>query len=66
MGVAMLPVVVRRFHATLVFTSNRDGNQELYALDIDSGAQHRLTNDPGAEYSRDGSKIIWNREPAGG
>jgi Tol biopolymer transport system component len=51
--------------ATLIFTSNRDGNQELYSLDVESGAQHRLTNDPGAdtgaEYSRDGSKIIWNR-----
>jgi hypothetical protein len=34
---------------------------------VESGAQHRLTDDPGAdtgaEYSRDGSKIIWNRVP---
>ena len=47
----------------IVFTSTRDGDIDLYEMDIDGSNQHRLTNDigydGGAFYSQDGQWIVW-------
>ncbi len=47
----------------IVFTSVRDGDLELYTMDIDGKNQQRLTNhigyDGGAFYSWDGKKIVF-------
>jgi TolB protein len=48
---------------TIVFTSDRDGDLELYAMDADGSNVRRLTNRPGydggAFFSADGSRIVW-------
>jgi TolB protein len=48
---------------TIVFTSDRDGDLELYAMDADGSNVRRLTHRPGydggAFFSADGSKIVW-------
>jgi Tol biopolymer transport system component len=47
----------------IVFTSVRDGDLELYEMDLDGSNQKRLTNhlgyDGGAFYSWDGKKIVF-------
>ena len=48
----------------IVFTSNRDGNFELYAIGVDGRGERRLTRTPrqdesGARYSRDGRRILY-------
>lgn len=47
----------------IVFTSARDGDLELYSMDIDGSNVKRLTYSPGydggAFFSHDGKKIIW-------
>lgn len=47
----------------IVFTSNRDGDPEVYVMDIDGSNQTRLTfgkgYDGGAFFSRDGNKIVF-------
>jgi TolB protein len=47
----------------IVFTSTRDGDPELYIMDIDGSNQTRLTfekgYDGGAFFSQDGSKIVF-------
>ena len=47
----------------IVFTSTRDGDPELYVMDIDGSNQTRLTfekgYDGGAFFSQDGSKIVF-------
>ena len=47
---------------SIVFTSNRDGDLELYRMDADGGNVKRLTEAPGYDgggfYSRDCSKIV--------
>jgi len=47
----------------IVFTSTRDGDPELYLMDIDGSNQSRLTfekgYDGGAFFSQDGSKIVF-------
>lgn len=47
----------------IVFTSTRDGDPELYVMDIDGSNQKRLTfekgYDGGAFFSPDGSKIVF-------
>lgn len=47
----------------IVFTSARDGNQEIYAIDPDGRNERRLTNNPGADrepaWSPDGTKVAF-------
>jgi len=48
---------------TIVFTSARDGDLELYAMDLDGKNQRRLTHTPGydggAFFSHDSKKLVW-------
>jgi len=48
---------------TLLFTSSRDGNWEVYTMDADGNNQHNLSNHAGADYglgwSPDGSYILF-------
>lgn len=48
----------------IVFTSKRDGNQELYVMDADGGNQVRLTNTPEAELSVDWQPLPGGTAPA--
>ena len=47
----------------MLFTSTRDGDIDLYTMDLKSGSVKRITNqlgyDGGAWYSPEGTKIIW-------
>jgi Tol biopolymer transport system component len=47
----------------VIFTSVRDGDMELYSMNLDGSDVTRLTNrvgpDGGAFYSKDGSMIVW-------
>jgi len=47
----------------IIFTSTRDGDIELYEMNIDGSGQRRLTHevgyDGGAFYSQDGQWIVW-------
>ncbi|GAO43499.1 TolB family protein [Flavihumibacter petaseus] len=48
---------------TMIYTSDKDGDLDLYAMDLATGKEKKLTNtlgyDGGAWFSRDGKKIIW-------
>jgi Tol biopolymer transport system component len=48
---------------SIIFTSTRDGDLELYRMDADGGNVQRLTDSPGYDgggfFSRDCSKIVW-------
>jgi dipeptidyl aminopeptidase/acylaminoacyl peptidase len=49
----------------LVFTSNRDGNFELYAIGVDGRGERRLTRTPrvdesGPRHSADGTRILYS------
>jgi Tol biopolymer transport system component len=47
----------------IVFSSNRDGNFEIYSMDMSTGVQTRLTNNPAVDtmpaYSPNGSRIAF-------
>ena len=47
----------------LAFVTDRDGNDEIYTIDLESPAETRLTNDAGADQdpqvAPDGSKIVF-------
>ena len=53
----------------ILFDSTRDGNTEIYALDLPTMAERRLTNDPGedwgASWSPDGTRIAFNSDRTG-
>ena len=48
----------------ILFSSDRDGNREIYIMDMDGSNQTRLTNNPSRDHkpnwSPDGSKIVFN------
>lgn len=54
---------VGTFGGKIVFTSERDGNREIYVMNADGSAQTRLTNNPAADeqasFSADGSRIAF-------
>jgi TolB protein len=47
----------------IAFTSNRDGNSEIYLMNVDGSSQKRLTNNPAGDFHPDlsssGSKIVF-------
>ncbi len=47
----------------MIYTSDKDGDLELYIMDLESGKEKRITHtlgyDGGAWFSPDGEKIIW-------
>jgi Tol biopolymer transport system component len=47
----------------MIYTSNKDGDIELYIMNLKTGAEKRITNtlgyDGGAWFSPDGTKLIW-------
>ncbi len=51
--------------AKIVFTSSRDGNKEIYAMNDDGSSLRRLTNNPAADifplWSPDGRRIVFTR-----
>jgi parallel beta-helix repeat protein len=51
---------------SVLFTSNRDGNNEIYVMNADGSNQRRLTNnsasDTSAKWSPDGQKIVFVRQ----
>ena len=54
----------------IAFTSDRDGNQEIYVVNDDGTTQRRLTNDPGTDcfptFSPNGRKIAFVSENSSG
>ena len=52
----------------ILFTTNRDGNNEIYTMNADGSNQHRLTNnelsDASAQWSPNGQKIVYHRTEA--
>jgi len=53
----------------ILFDSTRDGNTELYVMDVDGASPRRLTDDPGEDWggswSPDGSQIAFNSSRTG-
>ena len=53
----------RRLNGKIAFTSDRDGNREIYVMNNDGTQQVRLTNNPGTDdypaWSPDGTKIAF-------
>ena len=53
----------------IVFTSNRDGNMNIWELERATGATRRLTDDPGQDWdpslSPDGSTLLWSSDRTG-
>ena len=54
---------------TLVFTSNRDGNSDIWELNRRSSAVRRRTSDPASDadvfLSRDGKTLLWSSNRSG-
>jgi Tol biopolymer transport system component len=53
----------------VVFTTDRDGDDEIYKMDLDGTSQTRLTTDAGADqfpsFSPDGGKVAWQTDRDG-
>ena len=62
-GEAVPASPVLRPNGRVVFTSSRDGNQEIYSMNADGTGQTRLTTNSAADtdpsYSPDGTKIVF-------
>jgi TolB protein len=52
----------------IAFSSNRDGNFEIYVMELATGATQRVTNDPAWDdvptFTGDGSRVVWQRTQA--
>jgi eukaryotic-like serine/threonine-protein kinase len=50
----------------VLFTSDREGNEDLWELNVSSGAVRRLTDHPASDadpaYSPDGKQIVWSSD----
>ena len=61
--ILVMPVVAAD-EGTIAFCSFRDGNSEMYVMNVNGSNQTRLTNDPATEqepsWSPDGSKIAFS------
>src|SRR5438045_1253053 len=61
---------VPRPRGKIAFTSKRDGNREIYTMNVDGTRQTRITNnnifDDHAMYSPDGSKLAFVSQTAAG
>ncbi|MGH2662737.1 MAG: hypothetical protein ACRDH8_07990 [Actinomycetota bacterium] len=55
--------------STIVFVSDRDGNEEIYTANADGGTLRRLTNHPASDldptWSPDGDEIVFNSDREG-
>ena len=60
---SQLSAEAARVIGKIAFGSDRDGNFEIYTMETDGGAQFRLTEDPGEDYSPawspDGTRIAF-------
>ena len=62
---------VRHSNGKIAFTSDRDGNREIYVMNADGTGQRRLTNNPGVDdypaWSPDGRRIAFlSQDQTGG
>jgi len=55
---------------SIVFLSFRDGNREIYSINVDGSGSRNLTNDPGVDenpdVSSDGKHVVWTSDRDGG
>ncbi len=55
--------------SSIVFSSNRDGNFEIYVMNADGSGQTRLTNNPASDvhpvFSADGTRIVFQSDRDG-
>jgi Tol biopolymer transport system component len=55
--------------STIVFSSDRDGNNEIYVIGVDGTGLSRLTSSPGKDldpsFSPDGSNIVFDSDRDG-
>ena len=53
----------------VIFSSNKSGNLDIWALSTKTGAERRITNDPAEDwdpaFTADGKKIIWSSNRSG-
>ena len=61
------PTALENSVGQIAFASNRDGNGEVYVMDVDGSNQTRLTNNPADDgdlaWSADGTKIAFTSGP---
>ena len=54
---------------SIVFSSNRSGNLDLWLLHVESGALRQITDDPAEDwdpaFSPDGKKLLWSSDRSG-
>jgi Tol biopolymer transport system component len=63
-GALLLPLLCGKAYGDLLaFASDRDGNYEIYSMNLDGSNQQRLTNDPASDFcpvfSPDGTKLAF-------